>query len=653
MSATTIVDDSTVSIPVFGRLTLGNFLDWLVTLCLGSIITLTTIKLGGVRPDTQFALLPLYWILLSLHGLWLAVDSSPNKLLSRIPLWFIPTILWILWSVLWVSPVKWLGWYEMIYALQAFIVFWVLCNNLRNRVHLWTILIIALISAGIAILNGFYQFFQNSNQISDANTAYPLELNTQFLGKATGTFADPNTFAVFLLSLLPLILIASLVRRFPKIIRVSSSYLVLVFLVAIAFTQTGWAALVSMFLLMLVPWLCIQRLSGKIIFSVLGLLISALPFISLFLFHAPFKENVQQTFSLKGLEVPSVLWGEALEMIRDHPLTGVGAGAYALSFQQSPDASLPEAPLTPHNDYLLGLSQFGLPGALLFAIPALIILRKAFKIWTRESYSIRLRDSDGELFPPGKFFLSFGLSGTLAIGLCMILTFVVYVPALMLYAVLVFTIPAKVSFVRSLRIPENLVSRIGYFIIFTGIGWLFYTFSGDKLEAHGLELRARQELKNIVDMRIHISGNTELLDDVILLFEKALLKDDKNVDAWIGLSSAVCQKYFDNPASFETIAVRAVECANQASELSPEYWMAWTQLGLAKSLQGELEAAERAFLKALELAPNNSHANYYYGAFLSFDSERKAEALDFAKKALKINPGHPAARRLEQKLLIL
>ncbi len=66
------VIDKQGNIPLFGQLSWGNLLDWLVTLCLGGIFMLTVVSLGAVRPDMQLDLLPLYSILLFLHGLWLA-----------------------------------------------------------------------------------------------------------------------------------------------------------------------------------------------------------------------------------------------------------------------------------------------------------------------------------------------------------------------------------------------------------------------------------------------------------------------------------------------------------------------------------------------------------------------------------------------------
>lgn len=640
------------NIAIFGRLSWANLIDWLVTFCVGAIIMLTSVKLGGVRPDTQVALLPLYSLLLVLHGLWLAVDRDSPKRLSQIPLWFAPALLWMLCSVLWFSPVKWLGWYEMIYATQVFIVFWVLSNNLRTRAHLWALLIMSLAPASVAIFNGFYQFFQKPSSIVDAMTSYRLVLNEEFLGRATGAFADPNTFAAFLLILLPSLLIAAAVRRLPIILRIFCLYLAVMFFVAGALTQAYWSSIIIVVLLAIVPWFCFRRIKTRILYSILGVSGSVLVLVGVALFHPLFGKGLRQASSVEGEGVRFVLWEEALSMVASNPITGVGAGAYAVSFQQSPRVSLSDSPRTPHNDYLLVLSQLGILGGLLFAIPSLIVFFKSLHIWKREPYAIKLRDGGGMIMPPHRFFLSLGLSGSIAFGLCMLMTFVFYVPALTLYGVTMFTILVKTSFNRKLKIPEHGLLRTAYFMLLVCVAWFFYAFSSHKLQAHGLELRAQQQLDHVVEMRVHVSGNAKLLDDVVVLYEAALVADDQNVDAWIGLSSAICQKYFRNPALFDELGARAVDCASHAVELSPEYWMAWLQLGVANSFYGEVEAAEVALIKAVELAPNSSNGHYYYAAFLGADSNRRAEALKSVRKALDINPKNSAARRLEQKLLI-
>ena len=641
------------NVAVFGRLSLGNFIDWLVTLCLGLIILLTTLSLGGVRPDAQLAILPLFAVLLTLHGMWLAVDNASPKRLSHIPFWFIPALLWMLCSVHWFSPVPWRGWYEMIYALQAFILLWVLSNNVRSRAQLWLLIIIGLAPAPFALFNGFYQFFQEPERMLGAMTDYGLDLNAEFLGRATGAFADPNSFAVFLLILLPSLLIMTIVTRLPKILRVLAFYNALIFFVGIALTESYWASAVVVMLMAILPWFCFRRFKTCLFFSCLGVSAAAFIFTAMVIFHPLFKDGLERAQSDEGEGVRLVLWREALNLTTENLISGVGAGAYRVAFEQSPRVSLADSPETPHNDYLLFLSQLGILGVVLFGIPILYVFVCSFNLWRKEPFAVKLSNRADTIMPPQRFFLSLGLAGTIAFAICMAATFVFHVPALTLYGVLTFAILVKTTYMRKLTLPAHWIFRIEYFFLATCVGWSFYVLSSTKLEAYALELRARQHLEHVVDMRVHVSGNAKLLDQVLTLFEDAVMIDPQNADAWLGRSASLCQLYFRSPREFERIAKKAVVSAKRALEISPTYWKTWAQLGVAHSFNGEAELAEEALLKALELAPKNSNAHYYYAAFLSLDKEQGEQALISVRAALDINPKNTAARRLQQKLLIL
>lgn len=648
-----IIIDKHGNVALFGKLSWDNTVDWMVTFCLGGIIMLTTVKLGGVRPETQVALLPLYALLLALHGFWFALNPEAPKRVSHVPLWFVPGLLWMVISAAWLSPVSWLGWYEVIYSLQAFIVLWVLANNVRTRAHLWCLIALSLLPIVVATFNGFYQFFQDPTSVVDAMTPYPLSLHAEFLGRATGAFADPNSFASFLLILLPSLLIAAAVKRFPVIIRLLCFYIAVMLLIGIILTQAYWASFATVVVTALVPWFCFRKVKTRVLFSLGGVVVSGLVLILVLVFHPLFAKGVKNAASIDGEGVRLVLWEEALAMFAESPVVGQGAGAYGAAFEQSSRVNLPDSPITPHNDFLMILSQLGLVGALLFALPVAIVILRALKAFKAEPYAIKPRDSDEKIMPPQRFFLSLGIMGCAACGLCMFFSFLFYVPALALYAVMMFSILVKSSFDRSLVLPSGWAFRFVYVLFAVGAGWSFFVFGSHKLEAQALELRGRQQLDHLADMRVHVSGNVTLLDQVIVLYEDALVMDENNVGAWIGLSSAVCQLYFRNPSEFDSIGSRAVRCAERAVTLSPEYWMSWAQLGVANSLCGDTEAAEASLLKTLELAPNSSNAHYYYAAFLGAFGERREEALSFVEKALQINPGNSAARRLKQKLLIL
>jgi len=645
--------DNSGNIAYYGRLSWGNFVDWLVTFCLGGIIALSTLLLGGVRPDTHVLILPLFVCLIVLHGLWLAVDKQKPKRLSHIPLLFMPFLAWVALSVLSVSSMVWRGWYELIYVLEAFILLWVTVNNVRTRAHLWVLITIALSPAAYAIFIGFYQFFQNPAKLATALSEYGLKLSPEFLGQATGSFADPSSFAVYLLILLPALLIAGLVPRLPKILRILCLYIAVMFVVGIFLTQLLWPLALLLVILVVLPWGCFLKVSRRIWGSVLGaslVVVVVLPQLAL---SPKFQERVTHAMSEDGEAVRLVLWQEALEMAMEEPLLGVGAGSFSAAFEQSDTVALHKLPATPHNDYLLIMSEYGLVGGLLFLLPSVCVVWWAFRQWRVEPARVKLKDVRGTIMPPTKFFLSIGLAGVLSFVLCLFCTFVFSTPALILYSVLFCAILIKSSLQRRLTLPSGGWMRLGYFCLSIAVAYQFYSVSAHRVESQALELHARQRLDQLVEQRVHVSGNSELLDEVIELFETAVLLDPSNADAWIGLSAAHCQLFYGNPGSYEYIGALAADHAQRAIDLSESYWMGWAQLGIAQGLSGQDAEAELALARALELAPNNSNAHYYWAAYTSHFNERRDEAMASVERALEINPNNAAARRLQQKLLIL
>ena len=626
--------DKSGNVAYFGQLSWGNLVDWLVTLCLGAIIALSTMLLGGVRPDTHVLLMPLFGCLIVLHGLWLAVDKEQPKRLSHVPLFFVPFLVWVWVSVESVSSTAWRGWYELIYICEALILLWVLVNNVRTRAHLWALITLSLSPAAYAIFIGFYQFFQNPEKLATSLSEYGLQLSPEFLGQATGSFADPNSFAAFLLILLPSLLIAGLVPRLPKILRILCLYIAAMFIVVIFLTQLLWPLVLLLVILVILPWVCFLKASRCVWGSMLGITLVVLAVLPQIALSPQFQERAALAITEEGEAVRLVLWQEALDIALEEPLFGAGAGSFAAMFEQSDTVALHQLPMTPHNDYLLILSQYGFAGGLLFFIPCVCVVWWAFRQWRAEPSRAKLKDVKGTIMPPTKFFLSVGLAGVLSFALCLFCTFVFYTPALTLYGVLFFAILVKSSLTRRLRLPSGGWLRLGYFCLSVAVAYGFTSSSAPRVEAQALELHARQRLEQIVEQGVHVSGNEELLNEVIELYEAAILLAPDNADAWIGLSAANCQLFYGNPASFEYLGELASGHAQRAIDLSETYWMGWAQLGIAQGLSGNDAEAESALARALELAPNNSNAHYYWAAYVSHFNDRREEAITSVERAL-------------------
>ena len=203
----------------------------------------------------------------------LSQKESPPRL-SRLPLAFAPVFIWLLYQVL-QSPAPWRGEQQLVYLVEAFIVFCIFTNNVCTRAHVWTVFFAGLVPMGLGGLNAFYQFFQDPKRISDSLTEYRVELSPEYLGRARGTFADPESFAVFLLLLGPCVMFAALVPRFPGIIRVLCCYIAAMAFVALLMAQVFWALLILMVNAIVIAWLTSRRFSRRIKHALLGLALVA------------------------------------------------------------------------------------------------------------------------------------------------------------------------------------------------------------------------------------------------------------------------------------------------------------------------------------------------------------------------------------------
>ncbi|MGJ8653693.1 MAG: O-antigen ligase family protein [Opitutaceae bacterium] len=645
--------DKSGNIAYFGHLSWGNFFDWLVTLCLGSILALFTVSLGGARADTHVFLFPLFCVLLALHGIWFAVDHEKPKRLSHVPFLFLPFILWAVVNVFWLSPTPWLGQMELIYGLEAFILFWVFVNNVRTRAHLWVTIVLALSPAVYAIFVGFYQFFQGSQRMGQVWADHSVKLSPDFFAQASGSFGDPNSFAVFLLVLIPSLLITAAVPRLPVILRVLCFYVSLMFLCSLVFTALLWPLLGLGCIIFLVPQFCYKTLSKRVVrpLVVFGIMLACV--VGLTLLVPKYQNKFAHAISPEGEAVRLELWSGAVDLFLQSPISGIGAGAYSMAFEQSPSITFSKLPQTPHNDYLLLLAQYGVVGFILFCVPIVWILRGSYKRLRLEPSRVKLKGRDGSIMPPQRFYLSVGLASFLVFLFCAGFSFTLYVPALLFYGVFYFGILVKSSTNRRFKIPHSVSMSSLYAVAGMAIGVSLYAYAIPRLQSHAIEMQARQRLEHLIAQGVPVSGNTALLERVVYLFEDAVRLDPSNADALVGLSEAHIQRFYQSPADFAEIGSIASDAAVRATEISSEYARAWGQLGVSYALAGSMGRAEQAFERALEIAPNNSNMHYYWAAFLSNQPERRADALVSVNRALEINPDNRAARRLQQKLLIL
>jgi O-antigen ligase len=221
------------------------------------------------------------------------------------------------------------------------------------------------------------------------------------------TFANRNFFAEYAVTALPFSVYAMLhSRRW----HVTCLIAIAMALIVVAIMMTGTrSALLTMWLLMgtVLPfaawryrralpaagWSRQQRIAAQVVFVLTAIILAALPT------HNPriaaeergttgFERAITRTsaaltFSDSSLRMRASMWRSTMQVILDHPVTGVGAGNWQSvipAYEGAQGASL-ELDAHAHNEYLEIVAEYGLVGCLFLAALGAYLLRSTMLTW--------------------------------------------------------------------------------------------------------------------------------------------------------------------------------------------------------------------------------------------------------------------------------
>lgn len=219
--------------------------------------------------------------------------------------------------------------------LTGFLFFLIVVSALKSDGFASKILLALLSSTGLACLFGLYQhFFDNSF----GNTDFWV-----LMEQINATFKDPNSFGLFLAALLPLAIAVGLTEKgIRRVLAFGISGLFL-FIFPQVGMRSGFLALVVALLLFTVLAIAASKERLKILLKKRTVWAGAS---LLVIFLAAFgigglrdtrlfdkiRNYSQSIFSIKDWARLSperyFLWNEAIEMMKDFPLSGVGIGSY-------------------------------------------------------------------------------------------------------------------------------------------------------------------------------------------------------------------------------------------------------------------------------------------------------------------------------------
>ncbi len=189
-----------------------------------------------------------------------------------------------------------------------------------------------------------------------------------------GTFLHPNTLAAYLAFVLPLLLVASLVRQAPMTWLWRGAAVTGLATLVMTQSRGGMLALVAagVVLVALAPrsiqrWVAVGAVAFVLVLATTGA-VDRLPGVDRFSTVAPSAGPTQVTPETWGQLERQAHWGAAWSMLRSDPLFGVGAGEFNDAFRDhTPEWRFRVGRGHAHNGYLHLGAEAGLPGLLAFA----------------------------------------------------------------------------------------------------------------------------------------------------------------------------------------------------------------------------------------------------------------------------------------------
>ncbi|MEW5961182.1 MAG: O-antigen ligase family protein [Chloroflexota bacterium] len=322
---------------------------------------------GGLNISiTTAALIILYALWFS--GLLIRADSQPRlSLRSSLPL--LPYLGFVALSLVIARDVT-LSLFQIVFLWQTFLLYLYIAASIRTRGDVTFIVKMLLICLAFEslIMIGVY-FTGHDLNMSGIST----KVDADFGRRAGGTFQSPNSAAAYLSLLLApafsLLLTDS--ERWMKRLAALAFGLGTIALI-LTLSRGGWLALLlAGAMLYLAAWRrgWLAPSTRVAVAAVVGLL--ALIFY-VFVFSRVSRDDGGRL----------ILMDLAFRIIRDHPLSGVGANNFVLLIRRYATPDIENAWLyTVHNMYLLIWAETGLGGLLAFVFFLVVTLQRGWQCW--------------------------------------------------------------------------------------------------------------------------------------------------------------------------------------------------------------------------------------------------------------------------------
>lgn len=265
--------------------------------------------------------------------------------------------------------------YEILRLIIMFMVFMYISKNVSSIDDIKCFIVPMLAGLLFASLIGIAQFFGI------------WILGLRFLGqegaqsfrsisRVGSTLGHPNSFAIYLGYFLPItvgIFFLNLRKIYKLITSIIFSLGLLVLILTL--TRAGWAGFILAVIVFLLLGLRARIFSIREALFILSILVLLLGIIMVFFYNGIFVRLFTYDYGSAASRIP--LMRIALNMIKEHPLIGVGSNNY---FEVMRSYGYSNINNVVHNSYLLIAAQIGIPGLLFFLSFVVLIYKKGLSL---------------------------------------------------------------------------------------------------------------------------------------------------------------------------------------------------------------------------------------------------------------------------------
>lgn len=472
--------------------------------------------------------------------------------------------------------------------------------------------------------------------------------------RTMGSFAgNANFVAHVLLFTIPLCL-AGFISAHNALVKTVYAVLsaIMVYCLFLSSSRGGWVGITAGLLFFIFFVFRRKAVSaGKplvwlVIFGVVALLI-LLPVLKMY------AQDFESIFSFKFTtnNFRLLCWKGTINMIRQYPLLGVGAGNYRIKYplyrlKEEIETSFFERATTPHSDYLHFISELGLIGIGLFLWMMTIFYKMLFSIsGIREKFGILLAG------------LGMGVTATLIHGL---FDFNLHTPVPPVYLMLFLGILSGIN-AMPLKTENRITYKPKYFHAVFGFCAVAVSFA--VLQGFASGMYHQSASISAQEATVYPDSRQQLLESAVQNYRKSAGLNRSNPDLYFEFAKIYENNKYEaesaelyeierkmDPYRYDTLNNlgnryfnmgkyrTAMMMYKQAIRVNPLFIISYNGMGNVYNKTGNREKAILYYQRGLKINPNYIEPLYNLGV-LYFNMGKRAEAEELLLKVNALSPG--------------